>query len=328
MTTRGSPLSLFEKFDKTLKKIKKLSKLQKILFVFLVLVFSAFFINDIFELGILPTFDDITHTLLIDSTEKLPYETQVHIIDVGQGDCILLQQGNSYALIDAGERTQGEVVVQYLRQQGVEKLDYVIVSHMHTDHMGGMQAVIENFEVGVIILPDMSLVPTPTAPTVINFLTAVEKSNCEITVANSGNTYLLGSGQISIVTVGIKSDNQNNNSVGVLFQAEGLSFLNTGDGEREYEQNLLRTVSLPQVDIFNAGHHGSYTSNTPELIYTIMPNYITVSCSANNDYGHPHREPMQLFSEINATVLRTDQNGSIVFAVDDTGEILVFTERE
>ena len=183
-------------------------------------------------------------------------------------------------------------------------------------------------EIGTVVLPDMTLVPTPTATSVISFLKAIQKKGCTVVTATTGEVYQLGNGEITIVTTGIESDNQNNNSVGILFESNGLSFLTTGDGERAYEENLLLTANLQQVDIFNAGHHGSFTSNTPELLYAIMPRFVAISCGDNNDYGHPHREPMQLFSEIGATILRTDQKGNIVFVVDENDDILVFTERE
>ncbi len=303
-------------------------KWKKIATVIAGVVLLAFIINDMCGLGILPTFADIENAVSIDKVTVLPYETQIHIIDVGQGDCALIKQGDSYALIDAGERTRGEIVVRYLQNLGITKLDYIIITHMHTDHMGGMQAVIENIDVDTIILPDMTLVPTPTAPTVIKFMEAIDKTNSKVVTATTGNAYLLGSGKMTIVTTGIISDSQNNNSVGVLFEVDGLSFLNTGDGEKEYESNLVQTYGLPQVDIFVAGHHGSSTSNAEELLYAIYPQYIAVSCSADNDYGHPHKEPIKLFEKLGCQVFRTDKCGSIVFAIDETGEIIVVCERE
>ena len=328
MAKKGKPVNSVEYINEKINKFKKLSKLKKLIIIAIAILFSAFFINEAFNLGILPSLKEIERAVGLETVKQLPYDTQVHIIDVGQGDCILLQQGNTYALIDAGERSQGEVVLEYLERQGISRLEYVIISHMHTDHMGGMQIIIENMEIGTVILPDMTLVPTPTATSVISLLKAIQKKECQVLAATAGEVYQIGNGKITIVTAGIKSDNQNNNSVGILFEANGLSFLTTGDGEKEYEENLLQNSNLQQVDIFNAGHHGSYTSNTPELLYVIMPKFVVVSCGDNNDYGHPHREPMQLFYEIGATVLRTDQKGNIIFVVDENNNILVFTERQ
>lgn len=291
-------------------------------------ILLAFVINDVCNLGILPTFAEIENAFSIDKVTVLPYETQVHIVDVGQGDCTLIKQGDGYALIDAGERIQGEKVVHYLQSIGVTKLDYIVLTHMHTDHMGGILAVLENIEVETIILPDMTLVPTPTAPTIADALKAIDKANCHVVTAKTDDVYLLGKGTMTIVTAGIASESQNNNSIGVLFEADGLSFLNTGDGEAEYEKDLVQAYALPQVTIFAAGHHGSSTSNTQELLYTIMPQYVAISCSADNDYGHPHKEPMQLFEGIGCRVLRTDKYGSIVFAVDENGEVVIACERE
>lgn len=317
-----------EKAEKIMNQLYKTPKWKRLVATIACIVLLAFVINDVCNLGILPTFAEIENAVSIDKVTVLPYESQVHIVDVGQGDCTLIKQGDSYALIDAGERDQGEIVVRYLQSIGVTKLDYIIVTHMHTDHMGGMQAVLENIDVGTVILPDMTLVPMPTAPTVMKFFETLDSINNKVAIAKTEDVYELGSGKITIVTTGIVSDSQNNNSVGVLFEAEGLSFLNTGDGEKDYEINLLQTYSLQPVTIFAAGHHGSSTSNTAELLYTIQPQYIAISCSADNDYGHPHKEPMQLFERLKCNILRTDKCGSIIFAVDENGETVVVCERE
>lgn len=282
--------------------------------------------------GVFPTWAEIQTALgEAPASPDVPQaegETQVHILDVGQGDSILLCQNGHYALIDAGEKEQGDGVVAYLKAAGVEKLDYAVISHMHTDHMGGMQKVLETIPVETVILPDMNLAPTPTAKSVESLLQTIDSLGCKVEVAQRGNQYALGGAQLRVVTAGIQSDSQNNNSVGILFSGGGFSFLSTGDGEKKYEADLLESGEPLRADVFKAAHHGSDTSNTANLLAAVRPAYVAVSCGAGNDYGHPHKEPLARFAAIGAEVLRTDQRGVIVFSAEENGPIQVTCGRD
>lgn len=245
-------------------------------------------------------------------------QTRIHTIDVGQGDACLIQQNGVNCLIDAGTKASADTLVAYLKKEGVEKLDYVIMTHAHADHIGGMPQVFENFQVGCVVLPDFSLGEMPTTVIFNKTLDAIEaQPDCEVLTASVGLKLPLSDGVLTVVGAGIKTDNQNNLSVCTLFEAPGVRYLNTGDAEKEYEEELVKSGLDLQADIFKAGHHGSATSNTKALLAQVSPKYVAISCGAGNDYGHPHQEALANFAAVNAQVARTDESGSIVYIVSD-----------
>lgn len=254
-------------------------------------------------------------------------DTEVHVIDVGQGDAMLIRQGDQFALIDAGVPQSAEKLVNYLKAAGVQKLSCVIMTHAHADHIGGMPQVLEAFPADRFILPDFTVSEVPTTRIFEKTMDALEaQPNCQVETAKVGTEIPLGEGTITIVGAGVKSDGQNNSSVCTRFVAPGLRLLNTGDAEIKAEQALVASGAELSADVFKAGHHGSTTSNTQELLTAASPRYIAISCGLNNDYGHPHAEIVERFEAIGAQIARTDQQGSIVYSVEESG-ITVRTER-
>lgn len=254
-------------------------------------------------------------------------DTEVHLIDVGQGDAMLIRQGDHFALIDAGVPQSAEKLVDYLKAVGVQKLSCVVMTHAHADHIGGMPQVLEAFPVERFILPDFTLSEVPTTRIFEKTLDALEaQKNCKVETAAVGTEIKLGEGVLTIVGAGVKSDGQNNSSVCTRFVAPGIRVLNTGDAEKEAEQALVNSGAELSADVFKAGHHGSSTSNTQALLDTAAPRFIAISCGLNNDYGHPHAQALERFEAIGAQVSRTDQQGSIVYSVGETG-ISVRTEH-
>ena len=237
----------------------------------------------------------------------------VHVIDVGQGDAALLYAGGEYALIDAGTPENADIVVAYLRKAGVQRLRYIFMTHPHADHIGGMQAVVENFEVQNMILPDFSLAPYPTTSVFADLLRVLVDRGVPSETAGQGTVYPLGSGSVTVVHAGLATqDNYNLLSLGLLFEAGDLRVLNTGDGEKENEAAMLESGAYLAADVFLAGHHGSSTSNREEFLEAVMPRAVVVSCAAGNGYGHPHAAPLKAFGSAGAVVLRTDKDGSVV----------------
>ncbi len=236
----------------------------------------------------------------------------VHFIDVGQGDSVLLQSSGHYALIDAGVRDSKEAIFNYLDSLGVTKLDYVIMTHPHADHIGSMAAVLKQYEIGEMIMPNIDNGPEPTTSTYERVLNALEEKDIATVQAAPGDTYALGNGKITILGDGIKTDNLNDISTALRFDANGLSLLATGDGEKAVEQHLLDTESRNlQADVYKAAHHGSSTSNTQAFLQAVSPQLVVISCGKDNSYGHPHKEALQSFASVGAEVLRTDESGSV-----------------
>ena len=252
----------------------------------------------------------------------------VHMIDVGQGDSILIQTKEKAVLIDAGERDQGQTVCDYLKSAGVNKLDLVIATHPHSDHIGGLADVLTQIRTEEILMPELSDEMVPTTSSFQRLLTAVEKEDVRAVAAEPGLVYDLGGGVSLTVLAPVKDyDNLNNYSVVCRLDCGQTSFLFTGDAEKQVEQDLLDAGANLQADVLKAGHHGSSTSSCDAFLDAVRPKIAAISCGQNNDYGHPHKEVMASFSQRGITVCRTDLQGTVIFSTDGT-DIVVHTEKE
>lgn len=260
------------------------------------------------------------------STENLPPELlqprtegslAVHFIDVGQGDSILAESDGHYMLIDAGENDQGDTVVTYLHSQGIDMLDYVIGTHPHSDHIGGLDDVINNFKIGRVILPDAE----HTTKTFEDVLDALQTQGQKITIPAVGDTYQLGGASFEIIAPNKDyGDDLNNWSVGIKLTYGQNSFVMCGDAEAEAEADICGNGIDISADVLKLGHHGSSTSSSEEFLDRVRPEYAVISCGLGNSYGHPHRETMELMEIRGIAVFRTDEQGTVV-AVSDGTEI-------
>lgn len=255
-----------------------------------------------------------------------PQLSAVHFIDVGQGDATLLQSGGEYCLVDAGTAESEAALISYLNGMGVKKLKLLVMSHPHVDHIGGMNAVLQNFEVEQVLLPDFSKMDAPTTVTFERILDTITQKQIAVAVAKQGDAYAIGNATLTVLAAGVKTHNYNNLSPVLHFAAADLTAMLTGDGEKEVETDAL-TQGLPHVDVFKAGHHGSNTANASELLWALRPQLVGISCGQNNSYGHPHSEALQSFALVGAQVLRTDLQGSIVI-VAQNGEKSVYTAKQ
>lgn len=237
----------------------------------------------------------------------------VHFIDVGQGDSILAGSDGHYMLIDAGENDQADTVISYLKQAGVTSLDYVIGTHPHSDHIGGLDKVIDEFPVEKVILPPVE----HTTRTFEDVLDSVSNRGLKITKPVPGDTYSLGNASFTVVAPVRDYDNDLNNwSVGIRLVYGGNSFLMCGDAEAEAESDIVKSGITLQSDVLKAGHHGSSTSTSDIFLKAVSPSYVVIQCGEGNSYGHPHKETMEKLEKAGCSVLRTDEDGTVV-AVSD-----------
>ena len=229
---------------------------------------------------------------------------RVYYFDVGQADSILIVNNGQSMLIDAGKRESGDVVVNNLKTIGIEKIDYLVGTHPHEDHIGGMAKVVGNFDIGTIFMPK-----TPhTSATYEKLIDEIANKKKKITVPKVGQTFKVGNADCEIMSIEDNKDNFNLCSIVIRMEYEGTSYLFTGDAEEENES----ARSWPQTNVLKAGHHGSRTSSSQKFLDQVKPNLIIISCGANNDYGHPHAETMEKFKKLNATIYRTDESGNIL----------------
>jgi competence protein ComEC len=252
-------------------------------------------------------------------------EIRVHFIDLGQADGILLQSAQNAVLIDGGEYATRDTLVNYLRNAGITTLDYVVATHPHSDHIGGLAAVIQQFYVKNVLMPDA----TNNTATFEKLLTAIENKGISITVPSVGDKITAGIIKFTVLAPAKDFKDLNNASL-VLRMAHGeTAFLFTGDAETLSEKEMLNSGLNLRANVLKAGHHGSRTSTSSEFLDAVRPGTVVVSCGTGNSYGHPHKEFLEIVSqpERNITLLRTDKLGTIIITTNGQ-EIKLYVKGE
>ena len=236
-------------------------------------------------------------------------ELDVHFLNVGQGDCALIVCDGEAMLIDGGPSSASQMVYSYIRQQ-VEELDVVIATHPHDDHIGGLSAALNAVPVGVIYSPVSEWNSTCWA----NLVKYAKGQGTPIVVPSEGDLISLGSAVVSIIHCWPEAWEENDMSIVLRMDYGETSFLFTGDAEIMSEEMMLSDEMSLQADVLKVAHHGSRYSSSPEFLAAVRPEWAVISCGEGNAYGHPHEDVLQALSQ--ATVLRTDQLGAIVFHSD------------
>lgn len=265
----------------------------------------------------LPAWSDIFGQAgLIDNSPVSRSPMSIHFIDVGQGDCILIKTQHASALVDAGERGKGEKVVQYLRNQNIEQLDYVFITHPDSDHIGGMPEVLENFKVSKFIMPAIKKEDMPTTKIFEKLLKTIRDREIPAETATLHEVFSLGDASLTVLGPISQTSKMNNMSIVLRVVLGENSFLLTGDAETEEELEILKSGYLLKSDVLKAGHHGNKSSSGEDFLKSVSPKTVIVSCGRDNSYGHPSPESLRRFSQIGAEVFRTDRHGSIIVASD------------
>lgn len=233
----------------------------------------------------------------------------IDYIDVGQADSILIRNQDKVMLIDAGTNEAGETVVNYLENLGITKIDYLIGTHPHEDHIGGLDDVINKFDIGQIYMPKIET----TTKTFEDVLEAIENKNLTVTAPNKGDEIVLGQATGEFMTEPIlDKDNLNVSSLVFRLEFGNNSFLFMGDAEEESE----KTISWPKTDVLKVGHHGSSTSSSEEFLKQVQPQYAIIMVGEDNSYGLPTQETINKLNTIGSTIYRTDENGTIQLTSD------------
>ena len=253
-------------------------------------------------------------------------ELEVHFIDVGNADCILVRQGDKTMLIDAGERSSKSTLQHYLDTYKVTKFDLVIATHPHADHIGGMAYILENYPVDRFVMSYMDDAHTPTTASYENMLEALLDKDIPVDEATPGAVYELGTARLQILAPYEAGDEANNVSIVTRLTFGKKAFLFTGDAEKSVEKQMLSGEYPVDADVLKLGHHGSNTSNSTAFLRRVDPEFAVITCGEDNDYGHPHQEVMERLDRQKVTVYRADVDGHIVFTTD--GETLSVATRK
>lgn len=248
------------------------------------------------------------------TNSALTNKLKIHYLDVGQGDSTLIELPNGeIMLIDAAEKSEANKIIQYIKDLGYQKIDYVTGTHPHTDHIGGLASVIESFEVGSIYMPKA----IATSKTYENLLTTIANKDLKIKTAKKGINIIDTEGlKIEILSPSkTEYNNLNNYSIVLKLSYQNHNFLFMGDAEKEIEEELTSNLSS---DVIKVGHHGSDTSSSNAFIELVKPKYAIISVGDNNKYNHPSRDVINRWENIGAKIYQTNKEGTIVCTSDGT----------
>ncbi len=248
-------------------------------------------------------------------TGDVPEDSQfeVRFIDVGQADCALIKCDDETMLIDGGNREDSSLVVSVLKNNNVEYLDYVVCTHAHEDHVGGLSGALSFADAGHILAPETE------ADTKVyqNFVEKAKERGVKIEHPDDGDNFMLGSAQVEILgPVNEKGKDINSTSIVLRIDYGETSFLFTGDAESDEEGDIIENSGNLKATVLKVGHHGSDTSTSYQFLREVMPMYSVISVGKDNSYGHPDESIISRLEDSGTKILRTDECGDIIMTSD------------
>ena len=233
-------------------------------------------------------------------------------LDVGQADCMLISCGGRYMLVDGGNAGDSRLVAAALKNRGVTYLDYIVCTHAHEDHAGGLAGALNVCEIGQALAPVQSSRNLPFS----NFAKYVKKQGKSITVPEADETFALGDATVQVLGPRRDYDSTNNTSLVLMVTYGETRFLLTGDMEREAEQDLIDDGCDLKADLLKVGHHGSYSSTSYVFLNEVMPEYAVIQVGKDNGYGHPRDEVLSRLRDAGVALYRNDLQGDILALSD------------
>ena len=243
----------------------------------------------------------------------------VHYIDVGQADAALVLCDNEAMLIDGGNAADSSLIYSYLQKLSLTHLTYIVCTHPHEDHVGGLAGALNFATVDHALAPVTSYDSRPYE----SFVKYLDEQGVSITVPSAGEVFELGSAMVEVLGPVKTSTDPNNLSIVLRIVYGNTSFLFTGDAEREEEQDILDAGYILQSTVLKVGHHGSANSTTYPFLREVMPEYAVISVGADHSYGHPTEDTLSRLRDADVTVYRTDIQGNVICSSD--GQTVSFT---
>ncbi|MCR1849463.1 MBL fold metallo-hydrolase [Paeniclostridium sordellii] len=238
----------------------------------------------------------------------------IHIIDVGQGDSILIQTPkNTNILVDGGNEDSSLIISKFIKSKKAKNLDLVIATHPDTDHIGSLDTVINKFKVSKLYLPNKNT----NNDSYYNLMQACNKKNIKPQYLSKGDIINLEDNlKLTILNPSYTHEDSNSNSIVFKLDFKNKSFLFTGDATKENEIEMINNFNLNDIDFLKVAHHGSKNSSTEEFLKSTTPDVAAISCGYDNTYGHPHKDTLLRLAQVNTKVYRTDKQGHISFYSD------------
>jgi len=252
------------------------------------------------------------HGMAVDAIQAEDVLLRVDFLNVGQADCALLSTNGHYMVIDGGNNGDADRILSYLEEQGVEKLDAVVGTHPHEDHIGSLDAIINHFDVDAVYMPKIM----HTSKTFEDVLDAVANKGLKIKSPSPGDTIDFNGLEVEVLGPQREYKDFNNNSIVLKVNAGETAFFFTGDAEETAEKDILQAGYDLQADVLKVGHHGSSTSSSQAFLQAVKPKYAVISVGVGNSYHHPEEEALQRLQSIGAEIYRTDLQGDIVCTTD------------
>lgn len=237
---------------------------------------------------------------------------EIHFIDTGNSDSVLIKEGENAMLIDGGDNDDGDSIVKYLKSNNITKLDYLIATHPHADHIGGLDEVVRRIETERVYVANGDA----DTKTYLDFIGAVAEKGIDPSVPLGNTKYMLGNSWFEVFNINGGNDT-NNQSLVISFNNGEDKILFMGDAEKDTESEIIG--NLGDVDILKAGHHGSRSSSSQAFLDKVKPEYAMLMCSNGNKYGHPHIEVTSRLEDMNVEVHRSDECGNVVFISTGSG---------
>lgn len=320
---------------KSRKSAKKLLETAASAALLAILTFALIvFVNEKFiRWDFIPSSADIVHFFGGGGTpyvKPLDDEAAVYFIDVGQGDCELIRTKNCNILIDCGEEENADEVIGFIRYSGVERLDYVIATHPHSDHIGGMYRILKSFDVGTVIIPK---IPRDIAPNTLFYskmLNTIKNRGINREYSAAGKIYTLGENASLEIIAPLYDEYEelNNFSVVARLTHGANTFLFTGDAESLAELDILDNGIDVSADVLKVAHHGSAGANSRAYLEKVRPKIAVICVGSDNSYGHPHKEVLKRLAQVGCDEIYTTAADGNVVIISDGASLRVRTEEE
>lgn len=256
----------------------------------------------------------IIFTLLCSSCNKYSEYLSINIIDVGQGDSILIcTPGNKNILIDGGDENSEKIVKSFLKRKKIKNIDIIIASHLDKDHIGSLDYIIDNFNVEKIYTPNQK----DNSTHYINLTKSLKNKNLQVSFLKKDDSISFDKDiSLTVLNPSYISQDNNSNSIVLNLKYKNMDFLFTGDCNESNEVDMINSYNLESVNFLKVAHHGSSSSSTESFIEEVSPDVGVISCGYKNQYGHPHQSTLDTLNKFNVKTYRTDENGDLTFYSD------------